>query len=122
MKAFCFSLFTLVILLALVSVNSIYIERFTNELVCKLDEIDEQSPQSAKNELEELAKEFESAEKIISLTVSHSDLTNIEEAFAEIVGAASANDSTTVTITKSRLKSALLHLGRLSGINIHSII
>ncbi len=68
-----------------------------------------------------LYRDFRAEERYISLTVNHDDLTNIEEAFAELIGAAEAGDDEQFVITKSRLEDALTHLGRLSGVNLDSI-
>jgi hypothetical protein len=60
-------------------------------------------------------------EIFVSLTVSHEDLTNIEEMLSEIDGAITAKDKDAVIIAKSRFESAVLHLGQLSALNIESI-
>ena len=54
--------------------------------------------------------------------MSHDDLTNIEEAFAEIIGAARAGNEIGLITLKSRLRDSLEHLGRLSSINLDSIL
>jgi hypothetical protein len=54
--------------------------------------------------------------------VSHSDLSEIEGAFAELIGAAEAKDEESVIIAKSRLTNALMHLRRLSIIGIEGIL
>ena len=122
MTAFRISILVLIFVAGAIIINSVYIERLTEGLVEKLSCVNENDPKIAEQELSLLYDEFMRAEKIISLTVSHSDLTNIEEAFAEIIGAAKAKDVAAIITIKSRLGSALKHLGRLSGINFYSII
>lgn len=106
----------LIVLIIGISINSYYIKRTTDSLEKEL------SIAETSEDFKRLYKDFKKAENIISLTVSHEDLTNIEEGFAEIIGASIANDSNSVAITKSRLKESLKHLGRLSGLNIESIL
>ena len=60
-------------------------------------------------------------QKIISITVSHDCLREIENNFCEILGSIEANDEESLIIAKSRLIGALEHLQRLSGINADSI-
>ena len=79
-------------------------------------------PASAMAEFERLFTSFRKAEKFISITVGHDDLTHIEENFADIIGAARAGDEDALVTTKSRLIDSLGHLRRLSGISLDSII
>ena len=95
--------------------NSFYIMKITSELSDELE-------LAAVDNYEKIAKKFQKKERYISLTVSHDDLTNIEEAFAELIGAANAGDEARLVTIKSRLKDSLTHLGRLSGINLDSIL
>lgn len=66
--------------------------------------------------------DFKRAETYMSLTVNHNDLTAIEEIFSEMIGCLSVGDSDGARIAKSRLSDALMHLRRLSGVNIDSVI
>ena len=112
------------ILLALVTlfviVNGVYITKSVDGYIERLEGIDTESD-SLTEELQGLYGEFQKTASVISLTVNHEDLTNIEDAFAEIIGAAEAKEQSEVIITKSRLVDALRHLRRLSGFNIESI-
>lgn len=72
-------------------------------------------------EVEAAFQKFKRAEKFISLTVNHADLADAEDAFGELIAAA-GDDAEAVRAAKSRLTDALRHLGRLSGINLESII
>ena len=110
-----------VLTLAIIS-NSIMIGHITENLKDEIESIDQSDIESALPKYRKSLKNFEKAEKYISLTVSHDDLTNIEESYAELIGAAIAMDDTGVQKAKSRLVDALEHLGRLSGINIDSIL
>lgn len=122
MKAFKIATAVLVILIAAVILNSIFIGRITNDLAKRIDTLDVEEIEIASKEIEEIYGDFKRAEKYISITVSHDDLTNIEESFSDIIGALNAGRKSDVIIIKSRLFDALGHLGRLSGINLDSII
>ena len=122
MKAFRISVIAMLLLAAAVFANSAYIEKLTEKFVSEVERISETDPIAASDALTELYQKFKRAEKIISITTSHDDLTSIEEGFAEMRGAVNAEDMIEVIKIKSRLRSAFEHLGRLSGINIDSII
>ena len=65
---------------------------------------------------------FRARESYISLSVNHEDLSNIETIFAELLGELEVGRADEATVAKSRLIDALHHLGRLSGVNIDTII
>ncbi len=119
MKLACAILTTLVIF---VGVNSAVIGTYARELRLSVDGVDAYDTSNAVTEFEAAARKFEKAEKFISLTVSHDDLTSIEEGFAELIGAARGGNTDEILKVKSRLSDALKHLGRLSGVNIDSIM
>ena len=112
----------LIFLAAVIIANSLYISNVSEALAKKVDLIDTKDTEQCAIEYKKLFSEFRKAEKFISITVSHDDLTNIEESFADIIGAAEAGMEGNVIMIKSRLKDSLEHLGRLSGINLESII
>jgi DNA-directed RNA polymerase subunit F len=122
LKAFRIAVCSLVLLIVAVFVNSAYIKNLTAEFANEVDKINESDPDAASKELTELFSKFKKAEKVISITTSHDDLTSIEETFAEMMGAVNAKDMNELIKIKSRLKSSFEHLGRLSGINIDSVI
>ena len=66
-------------------------------------------------------EDFNRREKYISLTVSHEELGNIRNCFAEIIGACRARNEEDLIIAKSRLMESLLHLRRLCSVSLESI-
>lgn len=122
MKAAKIATLCLIILALSIFANSLYIEKTTKRLSQMVKQADISDMEKCNEEYERIFKEFKKAERFISLTVSHDDLTNIEEGFADIIGASRAGISANVMIVKSRLEDSLEHLGRLSGINLDSII
>ena len=85
-------------------------------------QINENDLTGTKREAERIFEVFNKYESYISLTVSHDDLTNIEDSFVDMIGYLSVNDVENATVAKSRLIHSLEHLRRLSGFNIDSII
>ena len=121
MKAFKFALITLTVLITFVLANYLIIDRIFEELIDSLETIEYQTAEEALREYTELYEEFERKERYISLSVSHNDLTSLEESFAELIGTAKSGDMEGIIAQKYRLSSSLLHIRRLSGINIDSI-
>ena len=121
MKSKIFSVVTLIIISIAVGINTIYIANTTNRLVNQLDEITTDA-ETALEAAEELQQKFLKEINYISLTVSHNDLTNIENEISEFVGCLKVGDTSEAEVVKNRLRSSLNHLKRLSGINIDSII
>lgn len=115
MKPVKITVFFLLLLISAIIINSVYIKKITGELTEALDSTNGE-------DYEAIAEKFKKHERFISLTVSHDDLTNIEEGFAELIGAVKAEDEARLVTIKSRLGDSLEHLGRLSGINIDSIL
>ncbi len=116
-----FAYITFIAIIAIVSFNTYFLDRGINTLLSKTDELNTESD-DALMAAETLKSEFEKKEAFISMTVSHDDLTNIEEGISELVGALETGDKEEAAVIKSRLRSSLLHLRRLCGINIDSII
>ncbi len=112
----------LILLVIAVFTNSFFIHKITDDLARDAAAIETEDIARAGEEFSLLLEKFKRAEKFINLTVSHDDLTNIEESFSEIIGAAEAMYAPGVKIAKSRLVDSLEHLGRLSGINPDSIL
>ena len=122
MKAVKISVAVLILLFALVISNSVFITKLADSFAEELESIDTGNIEEVRERVNQCYEKFKKAEKFISITVSHDDLTNIEESFSELIGAAEADMKVDVITAKSRLTDAFLHLGRLSGINIESII
>lgn len=66
--------------------------------------------------------DFLKKEKYLSLTVSHEDLTNIENCFVEMRGYISIGDTDNAKVVKDRLEHYIEHLRRLSTFTIEAII
>ena len=108
--------------LVIVVINCFILGKIITNVTDMVEKVQVEDCEELKEELERIYAFFKKRESYIALTVSHDDLTNIEDAFAEMIGAAEAADTDSVTIAKSRLLDALGHLKRLSGLNIDSIL
>ncbi len=115
------SYIVLIALLIAVILNSVYVTRFADTLYSISSKESGDDIESYKSAFERIENIYDKNEIFVSLTVSHEDLTSIKDSLAEISGALLANDKNSVIIAKSRLESALLHLGQLSAFNIESI-
>lgn len=89
-----------------------------------IDEVDRMSfdDKNAEEKANKIYDDYLKRQKYMSITVSHDDLTNIEDCFVEMIAYLSVADIENAKVTKSRLISYLEHLRRLSGLNIDAII
>ncbi len=124
MKEKVTAILLIIFLLSAVCINTLYltseIDKITNAVT--LINIDKNKDSGTKNEAERVFNQYKRAEIIISLTISHEDLTNIEDCFVEMIAYLSIDDTDNARVAKSRLINSLEHLRRLSGLNIDSII
>ena len=111
----------LVAIIICVVANDLMLKHKINETISDVESIDV-AKNNTNNEAESIFNDFMQREKYISLTVSHEDMTWIEECFAELISYISMSDTVEAEAAKSRLLHALKHLRRLSGFNIDSII
>jgi hypothetical protein len=111
----------LVATLLTVIINSTVLKIIIDEITDEVIAAEEEDADAAYGEYSEIFEKYKKKASYISLTVNHEDLTDIENSFAEIIGAAKSGDIDGVITIKSRLISALTHLGRLTGINLDSI-
>ena len=112
----------LVSTVTLITVNSLVLGRMIDTVTKTVSDAEVDDTTLAETEYTEIYEDFKKKERYISLTVNHNDLMNIENSFAELIGAAKADDKESLIIAKSRLIDALGHLKRLSGINLDSIL
>ncbi len=122
MKAVKAAYIIFVSVFVLVFANSFFLGRTIDGYKNEIDAIDTSNTQAAKDKVTEIYEKFKRDEKFINLTVTHEDLTNIEEMFSGMIGAAKGDDKEELEIEKSRLSDALGHLKRLVGINLDSIL
>ena len=111
----------LICVISFVSVNTIVLDRQIGDIIKEVEQTSISS-EGVLEEAKELYADFMRKEKYMSLTVSHDDLTSIEDCFVEMIGYISVGDSNNAVVTKSRLISCLEHLRRLSGFNIDAVI
>ena len=121
MKQKILAVVLLIGVITFVTVNTIVLNK---QIEATIDEVKSLSleEENAESEARKMHDAFMKKEKYMSVTVSHDDLTSIEDCFVEMIGFLSVGDVQNAAVTKSRLISFLEHLRRLSGFNIDAII
>ena len=121
MKQKILAIILLILVIAFVSVNTVILDRQIERTTEEVKGLVVDNP-GAIDEADRLYSDFMRREKYMSITVSHDDLTSIEDCFVEMIGYLSVRDAPNAEVTKSRLIGCLEHLRRLSGFNIDAII
>ena len=121
MKSVIFAYIIFPLLLTLSLINSFALGNIIENIDAALSETDDSNPALAEEEYVRIYEEYKDVELYVSLSINHDDLSNLENAFAEIIGAARAGDKESIIIIKSRMNDYLRHIKRLIGINIDSI-
>ena len=122
MKGLIISVVTLSVTVAAVILNTIALNRTIGELSETVEAFDVSGKDDELEEFKKIYASYKSAERFISITVSHDDLTNIENDLNEILGCIEVGDDDGAKIAKSRLEGSFKHLRRLSSLNLESII
>ena len=110
-----------IIIVGFALANTLILQNMTDSMTDEVESLVIDDTQ-AKEKAKKLSEEFKSQKKYIGLTVSHDDLTNIEDCFAELNGWLAVGDTDNAEVVKYRLISFLGHLRRLVGFNIDTII
>ena len=113
---------TLLISVAVFSAaNTFVLNKEITKTIDKLSVLQLNEEEAEKN-TQAIYSEYRKTQKYMSITVSHEDLTSIEDCFVQMIAYLSIDDIQNAEVTKSRLISYLEHLRRLSGLNIDAII
>lgn len=110
-----------VTIIVLVIVNTLVLQSFTDTLKGEIEDLNV-TAEDASDQIKKIDESFKKKVSYIGITVSHDDLTNIEDCFAELTGYLSVGDTDGAEVAKHRLIRFLGHLRRLVGFNIDSII
>lgn len=121
MKEKILAVILFVITILFVTVNTVIIDKQITDVIDSVDGLELGAENSLKDAYS-LYEDFMKKQGYISITVSHNDMTSIEDCFVEMIGYISVKDIESATVVKYRLKSYLEHLRRLSGFNIDAII
>ena len=121
MKEKVIAIVILIIVLLFVVINTFIINRYIKEIADGISAIDTTS-ESAEDEAKQIHEYFKKKELFFSITVSHEDLTNIEDCFVEMIGYLSVGDADGAAVMQYRLTHSLEHLRRLSTFTIDAII
>lgn len=121
MKQKILAIVIFIIVIVGVITNSIVLQKMTDSFIAEVNALPIDND-DALSKVKKLNEEFKSSVHFIGLTVSHDDLTNIEDCLAELNGCLSVGDTEGAVVVKYRLISFLEHLRRLVGFNIDTII
>lgn len=121
MKSVYFAYTVFIILVVFVFINCFALSNIIDEITELTASAEEENLVLAEKAYKEIYETYKAYKLFISLSVDHNDLSDIESAFSEIIGAAKADDAAGVMTAKSRLINRLRHIKRLSGINIESV-
>ena len=121
MKQKILAIFLFVIIISFVIINSLILTSLTDAMIINVEGLNLEETNSLEK-ASDINYTFTKMKNYIGLTVSHDDLTNIEDCLAELGGCLEIGDTDGATITKHRLISFLGHLRRLVGFNIDTII
>lgn len=121
MKEKILSVVLMILVISFVTVNTLILNNQVEDVTENVSSLSLDNEDSEK-EAVRIYESFMKKEKYMSLTVSHEDLTSIEDCFVQMIGYLSVDDRKNAEVTKSRLISYLEHLRRLSGFNIDAII
>lgn len=115
MGAKIFAVITVAAITSFIWFNTVKLNEKIDDIICEVKDAE------GYDAVLRTKEKYEKYERFISISVSHNDLMNIEDLFAQYEQE-SLEDSEQRYVTKNRLISALCHLRRLSAINIDSII
>ncbi len=108
------------VLFILVGINTAVVDEMIDETIARTQSL-EPSP-TLDADFGQLHDYYESRAGYINLTVSHTMMGEVEEAFAEMEGSVKSEDTDGFIKAKSRLIDALGQLRRLAGLSFDSII
>lgn len=110
-----------IFIIGFVITNMLILKNLTDMLTEEISDISVDD-EGALDRVLKIDEIFKKKEVYIGFTVSHDDLTNIEDCFAELSGCLSVGDTDGAEVAKCRLLRFLEHLRRLVGFNIDTII
>ena len=99
MKSVRFAYAVFIVLVILVLINSLSVGKIIDSISDDITRAEESDMAIAEKEYTEIYEKYKRYELYVSLSVDHDDLSNIEDAFSEIIGAARADDAAGVVTT-----------------------
>ena len=108
----------LLLIVILAAANVLVSDAMLDDLLVEIDGVGADNTEKA----EALEGKFSRVAFFLSITINHDDLEDAEDLLAELTAAVKIGDGDQIEITKSRLRTALGQLRRLSAVGIDSII
>ena len=108
----------LLLIVMLAAANVMVSDAMLDDILADVEAVDVGSTEKT----EALEGKFSRVAFFLSITINHDDLEDAEDLLAELTAAIKVGDEDQIEITKSRLRTALGQLRRLSAVGIDSII
>ena len=108
----------LLLMVMLAAANVLVSDAMLDDVLTDIESVDIGSTEKT----ESLERKFTGVAFFLSITINHDDLEDAEDLLAELTAAVKVGDEDQIEITKSRLRTALGQLRRLSAVGIDSII
>ena len=108
----------LLLIVMLAAANVMVSDAMLDDILADVEAVDVGSTEKT----EALEGKFSRVAFFLSITINHDDLEDAEDLLAELTAAIKVGDEDQSEITKSRLRTALGQLRRLSAVGIDSII
>ena len=108
----------LLLIVVLAAANVMVSDAMLDDVLTDIEAVDVGSTEKT----EALEGKFSRVAFFLSITINHDDLEDAEDLLAELTAAVKVGDEDQIEITKSRLRTALGQLRRLSAVGIDSII
>ena len=108
----------LLFIVILAAANVLASDAMLDDMLTEIEDVDTGDIEKTKD----LEDKFSRVAFFLSITINHDDLEDAEDLLAELTAAIKVGDEDQIEITKSRLRTALGQLRRLSAVGIDSII
>ena len=108
----------LLLIVILAAANVLVSDAMLDDLLVEIDGVGADNTEKS----EALEGKFSRVAFFLSITINHDDLEDAEDLLAELTAAVKAGNGDQIEITKSRLRTALGQLRRLSAVGIDSVI
>lgn len=122
MKTFIGSVITLVIITGLVAANSMYISRFTDDMMTIAEGMPKEISESSLESALELQKKLDDNEFILLLTVNHNEIEVIDLKITEIISRIETGDKENYSFAIEALVTELEELKESEKLSLDAII
>lgn len=123
MKAFISALILFLVIVGLTIGNAVYLVHQIDDLIACTDAgLAAPGWEDRCEKVDAFAERWQKHQMIFGLSISHVDLTDIEEHLSATQGACTARDNANYLVHLNKLKNTMNHLRGLAGVGIDNII